>query len=181
MPIALKTSRLLLRPLRLDDAIALSDLINNERISRNLARVKHPYTLDDANMWLASRDHADQGLPVFAITLDGRLIGVIGIEEDQIADSAEFGYWLGEPWWGRGYMREAANAVLAHGFEAAGCERCTSGYRHGNEASRRILEGLGFRHTGHARRFSAARKAIMDVATLEITRREWERRPSSAR
>ena len=80
---------------------------------------------------------------------------------------------LAEPWWGNGYTGKAAAAVLAHGFMKAGYERITSGYRHGNEASRRILDRLGFRHIGHHLIFSAGRSAMMQAASVEITRREW--------
>jgi hypothetical protein len=72
-------------------------------------------------------------------------------------------------------MGEAVTAVLQHGFITGGYDRITAGYRHGNEASRRILLRAGFRHTGHTRRRSLGRKAMMDIATVEITRREWLR------
>ena len=169
MTSTLATSRLRLRPPLADDAYVVANLINNPRIAHNLMRVRSPYLLDDAHNWLSRlRTSTD---PVFAITLAGKLIGVIGIEGER--HEGDLGYWLSEPHWGKGYTREAAAAILEHAFTAAGYETIVAGYRHGNEASRRILIGLGFRHTGHAQVYSCGRKAKMLTARLELTRREW--------
>jgi RimJ/RimL family protein N-acetyltransferase len=165
----LATSRLLLRPPRAGDAYVVADLINNPRIAHNLARVRSPYSLDDAHNWLNGL-HASAD-PVFAITLNGKLIGVIGIEGER--HEGELGYWLSDPYWGMGYTREAATTIIEHAFATTGYEAIVAGYRHGNEASRRILIGLGFRHTGHAQVYSLGRKAKVLTARLEITRREW--------
>jgi RimJ/RimL family protein N-acetyltransferase len=72
-------------------------------------------------------------------------------------------------------MSEAARAVRDFGFGRAGYDRLTSGYRHGNEASRRILIGLGFRHTGHKLVRSFALGRCVPIATVELTQREWLR------
>jgi RimJ/RimL family protein N-acetyltransferase len=166
----IQTRRLALRGLRESDALALAQLVNNPRIACNLIAVRHPYTLDDAQSWLRSGNQAH----VFAVILEKELIGIVGLEPDpSVISSAELGYWLGEPWWGRGLMAEAASAVLGHAFTSAGLERLTSGCRYGNEASWRILSRLGFRHVSHARVYSLGRKAMMEIATFELTRREW--------
>jgi ribosomal-protein-alanine N-acetyltransferase len=175
MTTVLDTPRMKLRAPRDQDAIAVAQLINNPAVSRNLTRVPHPYALDDARIWLAGLKRSQGRAHVFALTLDEAPIGVIGLEEHSPEPSAELGYWLGEPWWGNGYMSEAARAVLHYGFGTIELERVTSGYRHGNEASRRILSRLGFRHTGHARVHSLALKRMISIATVEVTRREWLR------
>jgi len=169
----LTTKHLVLRPIREDDARAVAGLINNPRISHKLTRVRFPYVLDDAHSWLATMKTANDQAHVFAIVHDHGLIGVIGLEKDPLADEAELGYWLSEQWWGKGLMSEAVRAVAAFAFSDLGYARIIAGYRHGNEASRRILIGLGFRHTGHKRAYSLGTKTMIDIATLEITRREW--------
>jgi ribosomal-protein-alanine N-acetyltransferase len=171
----LRTPRLLLRPPRSEDATYIADLINNERISRNLARVPFPCTLDDVRNWLAVLSHEAHDAHVFALTRGPEPIGVIGLEGDDHSDTAELGYWLGEPWWRGGWMSEAAFAVVRHGFEDLCFERVTAGYRRGNEASRRLLLHLGFRITGHTRMYSRGSRAVVEVARTEITRREWLR------
>ena len=59
-------------------------------------------------------------------------------------DECELGYWLGKPFWGRGYVPEAARAILRHGFEDLGMTTVWCGYYDGNEKSRRVQEKLGF-------------------------------------
>ncbi|MBL8907227.1 MAG: GNAT family N-acetyltransferase [Rhizobiales bacterium] len=163
------TERLLLRPIGPPDLLPIARHINNLAVAQNLTRVVHPYYPDDFHRW-EQRDkrHAH----VFGITLKGAIIGVVGLESDAVGSEAELGYWLAEAYWNQGLMSEAARAATDFGLGRAGYDRLVSGYRHGNEASRRILIGLGFRHTGHKSAWSFALKRPVAIATVELTRRE---------
>lgn len=59
-------------------------------------------------------------------------------------DECELGYWLGKPFWGRGYMPEAAKELLRHGYEDLGMQTIWCGYYDGNEKSKRVQEKVGF-------------------------------------
>lgn len=59
-------------------------------------------------------------------------------------DECELGYWLGKPFWGRGYMPEAAREIIRHGFEDLGMNTIWCGYYEGNQKSKRVQEKLGF-------------------------------------
>lgn len=59
-------------------------------------------------------------------------------------DECELGYWIGQPFWGKGYIPEAARALLRHGFEDLGMTTVWCGYYDGNVKSKRIQEKLGF-------------------------------------
>ena len=59
-------------------------------------------------------------------------------------DECELGYWLGKEFWGRGYMPEAARAVLRHAFETLGMSVIWCGYYDGNNKSKRVQEKVGF-------------------------------------
>lgn len=59
-------------------------------------------------------------------------------------DECELGYWLGKPFWGRGYMPEAARGIIRHGFEELGMNTIWCGYYEGNQKSKRVQEKLGF-------------------------------------
>ena len=59
-------------------------------------------------------------------------------------DECELGYWLGKPFWGQGYMPEAAGKLLRHAFEDLGMKTIWCGYYDGNEKSKRVQEKLGF-------------------------------------
>lgn len=60
-------------------------------------------------------------------------------------DECELGYWLGKPYWGRGYMPEAAEELIRRGFEELGMTTIWCGYYDGNQKSRRVQEKLGFK------------------------------------
>ncbi len=108
MSLEIKTDRLLLRPLALADAPALVPLIGDYEVARWLTVVPHPYTLADGETFV--REIA--GPWDRAITLAGELIGVVGI-------SGGLGYWLGRPFWGHGYMSEAAAALVEAWFSGS--------------------------------------------------------------
>ena len=143
----LETERLVLRPPRLEDARAISTLINDRRIVEMTVRVPHPYTFADAESWLATVN-THKGQASFLVTLaDGTLIGVCSttLRESGIL---ELGYWFGVAYWGKGYATEAARAVIDHAFDDLGHELLHAGARISNPASRRVLEKCGFQWTG---------------------------------
>jgi RimJ/RimL family protein N-acetyltransferase len=141
----LETERLVLRAPHLDDVKAIARLINDRRIAENTARIPHPYSIADAEQFLATVNRRD-GQATFAIVLKGHFIGLCGIDPRE-AD-AELGYWLGVPYWSRGYATEAARAVIDHAFGDLGHDILQAGARVSNPASRRVLEKCGFQWTG---------------------------------
>jgi RimJ/RimL family protein N-acetyltransferase len=143
----LETARLVLRAPSLADARVFAELVNDRRIAEMLTRVPHPYTLADATEFLSSANRGD-GETVFLITArDASLLGCCGIAR-RPGQPPELGYWLGVPYWGKGYATEAARAVIDHAFADLGCEALVSGARVSNPASRRVLEKCGFQWTG---------------------------------
>ncbi len=143
----LQTARLILRPPQLQDAKAIAALANDIRIAQNTLRLPHPYTVADAEKFIASMDKGE-GEVAFIVTLrSGALIGIAGIAKLN-GNAPELGYWLGVPFWGHGYATEAARAVIDHAFTEIGCEQLQSGARISNPASRRVLEKCGFQWCG---------------------------------
>lgn len=152
MILLLETRRLRLRLPRESDAAAITEQIGEWEVASKLGRVPFPYELSMAHEWLArqaAERRAGKGID-FAITLaaeDDTLRGCVGFS-DKNESTAELGYWLAKPYWGRGLMTEAAGAAVAFGFEVLGLQRLTSGHLDGNEASGAVLRKLGFRVTG---------------------------------
>src|SRR3954470_21866226 len=104
MDVALETKRLILRQPRPEDAAAIARQLNNFRVAGNLSRVPYPYRVADAKAWLATwradKPPAETG---FSLELPGEgLIGHCGYHPS--SRGAEIGYWLGEPFWNRGFM-----------------------------------------------------------------------------
>jgi RimJ/RimL family protein N-acetyltransferase len=141
----LKTARLVLRAPSRGDLPAIVALVGDRRVAANTARIPHPYTAADALGLIASINQKDSET-VFALELNGALIGMCGLDPRQ--DGAELGYWLGVPFWGRGYATEAARAVIDYAFAKLGHGLLSSGARVSNPASRRVLEKCGFQWTG---------------------------------
>jgi RimJ/RimL family protein N-acetyltransferase len=141
----LETERLALRAPRLADGKAIARLVNDRRIAENTARIPHPYGVADAEQFLAAVNR-QEGEATFAIMLKGEIIGMCGIESREAA--AELGYWLGVPYWNRGYATEAVRAVIDHAFGDLEHDALQAGARVSNPASRRVLEKCGFQWTG---------------------------------
>ena len=153
-----RTERLLLRPGWAEDAPALAAAIADEMIVRNLAVVPWPYSLRDAEAFLAApRDPVLPSMLVFERT-DGepQLIGSCGLGR-RPSGAVELGYWISRPYWGRGYATEAGEALVDIA-RALGIERLEASHFLDNPASGRVLEKLGFQPTGMiAPRLSCAR------------------------
>ncbi|HTC05965.1 MAG TPA: GNAT family N-acetyltransferase [Xanthobacteraceae bacterium] len=141
----LATARLVLRAPRRSDGEAIAALANDRRIAANTARIPHPYAIEDAEQFIAAVNKRE-GEACFAVTLDGAPIGVCSV--DLREDGPEVGYWLGVPYWGRGFATEAVRALIDHAFGDLEHETLISGSRVNNPASRRVLEKCGFQWTG---------------------------------
>jgi RimJ/RimL family protein N-acetyltransferase len=141
----LATERLTLRAPRHEDVKAIAGLANDRRIAENTARIPHPYGIDDAEQFIATVNRRD-GEACFVMMLDGTLVGACGI--DPLDAGAELGYCLGAGYWGRGFMTEAARAVIDHAFGDLRHETLYAGARVSNPASRRVLEKCAFQWTG---------------------------------
>jgi RimJ/RimL family protein N-acetyltransferase len=128
------------------DKAALLRVANNRKVWRNLMHVfPHPYTDADADAWF---DLLDKTTPRthWAVEVDGSAAGGIGIDrgEGVHARTARFGYWLGEPYWGRGVMSAAARATADYVFEHFDVARLEAPVFEWNPASMRVLEKCGF-------------------------------------
>jgi RimJ/RimL family protein N-acetyltransferase len=177
----LRTKRLLLRPLRSDDATPLFALFANWNVIRFLSSPPWPYTLDDAK-WFVSQ--VISGAPelneeALAITQDGAFIGVIGVrlrEANALQRGAgpNIGYWIGEPFWGQGFMSEAVHAFVRHIFEAATADAIFSGAFTENVASLRVQAKVGFVHDGDTTLFSKPRGAEFPHVNTVLTRTRFE-------
>jgi RimJ/RimL family protein N-acetyltransferase len=143
-----RTPRLLLRPGFPEDAPALAAAIGDRMIARNLAVVPWPYTLRDAEAFLASpRDPVLPSLLMFERT-DGppRLIGASGLGR-RASGAVELGYWIARTAWGRGFATEAGRALIDIA-RALGLAQLEASHFIDNPASARVLDKLGFESTG---------------------------------
>jgi RimJ/RimL family protein N-acetyltransferase len=167
----LETKRLLLRPLRDDDAYAMTSAVNNYEVSKNLARVAYPYSLGDAKEFINLQRGFEKPSQTCAIAFRAapdELIGVVAYEAN-----LEFGYWLRQCCWNMGLMSEAAAALLQHAMTQTDIPRLKSGYHTDNPNSGRILRKLGFIETHVEMNFSVAQNKDVPVMKMVLTRETW--------
>jgi RimJ/RimL family protein N-acetyltransferase len=167
----LETARLTLRAPRFEDAKAIATLVNDRRIAENTLRIPHPYGLTDAESFIATANATD-GERAFLITRGAVVLGACGIARRD-GEEPEIGYWLGVPFWRRGYATEAARGVIDHAFGELGYDVLAGGARVSNPASRRVLEKCGFQWTGVGLYRIRALASSAPVDRFRLDRRLW--------
>jgi RimJ/RimL family protein N-acetyltransferase len=169
----LRTERLVLRALESADAPRVQELAGAREVALNTLNIPHPYLPAAAEEWIASQDKKRaQGHLDFAID-DGQLVGAIGLRVQNDFERAEIGYWIGKPFWGRGYATEAAAAIIRYGFEKLNLHRIYAGYFSRNEKSARIMIKNGMKYEGTLRQHVKKWDEFVDIVYYGILREEW--------
>ena len=143
-----------IRSFRPEDAESVARHANNRKVWRNLRdRFPHPYRVRHAEVWI---DLAAAQTPEtnFAIASATEAIGGIGLElrRDVHRRSANVGYWLGEPYWGRGIATRALQAFTEFAFAEFDLVRIDANVYEWNPASARVLEKAGYEYEGRLRK-----------------------------
>jgi len=146
------------------DVDALAKYANNRNISINLRdRFPYPYTREIAQAFIRS---ARERLPetAFAIAVNAEAVGGIGfvLQEDIERVSAEIGYWLAEPFWGRGIATDAVRAVTTYAIAKHALTRVYARVADWNTASMRVLEKAGYTLEARLRRSAIKDGRIID-------------------
>ena len=152
------------RSLVAGDAESITKYANNRNISLNLRdRFPYPYTRADAEGFIAAA-WAQRPETDFAIASRSEAIGGIGFhpQADVHRLTAEIGYWLGEPFWGRGIATRAVRAVTAWAFATTSLERLYACVFATNPASARVLSNAGYQFEGRMRRAVIKDGRILD-------------------
>jgi len=153
-----------LRPFVPEDAPSLAHHANDLAVWRNLRDLfPHPYALEHAVGFLGYVTTCPPGQHL-AIVVDGQAAGTIGLKlgTDVERISAELGYWLGAPFWGRGIMTEAVRAFTEDSFDRFSLRRIFALPFAYNSASCRVLEKAGFRLEGTMRQAAIKEGQITD-------------------
>ncbi|HEV3410634.1 MAG TPA: GNAT family protein [Chthoniobacterales bacterium] len=160
----LELTRCVLRAWRADDAPALAEALNNRNVWLKVRdHIPHPYTVADAETYL-QRQADNEPAQTLCIEVNGNVAGGIGLHPGKDVNrlTAELGYWLAEPLWGRGIITEAVQAMVTHGFATLPLERIEAYVFANNPASVRVLEKAGFEFEGRLRRSVIKDGQILD-------------------
>lgn len=144
----LTTERLVLRPWKETDAESLYEYAKDPEVGPiagwpphkseegSLEVIRHVFTGEEC--YAICEKGTDKAIGAVELKLNGHT------DMTERDDECELGYWLGKPFWGRGYMPEAAGELLRRGFEDLGMTTIWCGYYEGNQKSKRVQEKLGF-------------------------------------
>jgi RimJ/RimL family protein N-acetyltransferase len=173
----LLTPRLRLRPFELADGPEVEALAGVRAIADTTLSIPHPYPVGAAKAWIATHAPAwDARSNVnYAVTSadGGTLLGAVGLLLAPAHASAELGYWIAVPAWGRGYATEAAAALCDFGFAHLGLHRIHALHFVRNPASGCVLRKLGMRHEGNLREAVRKWEQFEDVTLYAVLARDW--------
>ena len=162
----------ILRDWREEDAPAVARYADNRKVWLCLRdRFPHPYRLEHAQEFIR-RARAAAPPTLFAITTPTEAIGSIGLSlgQDVHRYTAELGYWLAEPYWGRGIVTRAVQAMVEYAFGRLGLQRIHAEPFAGNPASARVLEKAGFLLEGRMRASAFKDGSIVDQLLYAIVK-----------
>jgi RimJ/RimL family protein N-acetyltransferase len=174
----IQTGRLKIRPFTLDDVATVSRLAGERDIASTTILIPHPYAQVDAENWIKTHEAAFAAAHSMDLAVcdraAGQVLGAIGLVFQPQHDRAELGYWIGKPYWGRGYATEAGSAVLAYAFTTLRYHRVGAYHFTRNPASGRVLQKIGMRHEGVWRGHMKKWGVYEDCEVYGILRAEWE-------
>ncbi|MFP6641227.1 MAG: GNAT family protein [Myxococcota bacterium] len=164
------------RPWQKGDEEALAALANNRKIWRNLTEgFPHPYRIEDAVSWIRYARSRRSGETALAVLVDGQIAGGVGFrrQADLSSRTAVIGYWLGEPYWGRGIATRALMHATHQAFQNFDFVRLEAGVLEWNPASRRVLEKAGYSlEVRHAKRIFKDGQ-VCDEFLYVLLRDDW--------
>jgi RimJ/RimL family protein N-acetyltransferase len=168
-------TRVTLRPWKPADAAALARHANNLNVARHLRdRFPHPYTIADARQFIQSTAGMQPAMQ-FAMIAGGEAVGGIGFfpGADVERFSAEIGYWLAEPLWGRGITVDAIGLMSHYAFEVCNMLRLFALPFADNAQSIRVLEKAGYVREATLRASSVKQGTIRDQALYALVNTAW--------
>lgn len=169
-----------IRKWKLSDAKDLAIALSNRKIQDNLRDgLPYPYTEQDGADYISAMLSADENETfAFAITVDGKVVGSIGIfrQANIHRQTAELGYYIAEEYWGKGMMTEAVKQICEYVFSQSDIIRIYAEPFAYNAGSCRVLEKAGFQYEGTLRRNAVKNGKIIDMKMYSLLKEEvsWE-------
>ncbi|WP_020617398.1 GNAT family N-acetyltransferase [Paenibacillus daejeonensis] len=170
----LVTERLTLRLLELSDAEAIEALAGDKRVADTTLNIPHPYPKGSATPFIRARQEAaarGDGYS-FAVTLtEGKVfLGVVGLHVSKAHNMAELAYWMGSPYWSRGYCTEAASRVVQFAFDELQVNRVFAAAMTRNPASYKVMEKIGMQLEGTLRQHIRKGEVYEDLRYYGVLR-----------
>ncbi|MBY0122981.1 GNAT family N-acetyltransferase [Bacillus sp. S/N-304-OC-R1] len=173
----LEAERIILRSLTLDDAEKVEEYASDYEVAKTTLNIPHPYPKGSARSFIENVLEAEKEgkTATYAIVRkeDSSLIGLVGIRPVAEHKRAELGYWVGKPFWGKGYGTEASKLIIKYGFEVLKLNRIYALAFTDNPGSWRIMEKCGMKHEGILRNHVMKENKPVDLTYYSILRDEY--------
>lgn len=176
----LNTERLVLRPLQQSDVPVMHTLCNDPDVSAPIADMPYPYPVEAAAGTVEAMQHLMASGEVYAFAVVPRdsksseLVGIVYLIPNPVYQHAELIYWLGKPYWGKGYATEAAHAVLTFAFGPLKLHRVYASVFRGNTASAHVLEKCGMQFEGMQREHILKKGQFIDLLSYGLLSSEFK-------
>ncbi|MDP7322241.1 MAG: GNAT family N-acetyltransferase [Bacteriovoracaceae bacterium] len=174
----IKTSRLILKPFQIDDSKSVHLLADDIKIASTTGTIPHPYKLSDAESWINT--HVDNWQKKNSLTLSvclnekNKIIGAIELILKLQHKRAELAYWIGFPFWNRGYCTEASKAIVSYGFNQLDLRKITAHHMLSNPASGKVMEKLGMKREGVFEQHFIRFGEFQDMAAYGVLRENFK-------
>jgi [ribosomal protein S5]-alanine N-acetyltransferase len=172
----LQAGQVFLSPFVLADAPLVQRYAGAPEIARTTQNVPHPYPDGGAEKWIAGHllQYLEHRNVVFAVRSPaGELLGAIHLDLNLNDRIGELGYWIGFPFWGKGFCTAAARRMIQFGFENYTLNKIYARHLGGNTASGRVMEKAGMQKEGIQRQHVMKDGVSMDVVEYGILRAEY--------
>ncbi len=174
------TDRLRLRPFELSDAKMVQKYAGDLSVADTTLNVPHPYENGLAEKWISTHQEKYESgeLINYAITIksENEIVGCIGLVlYDRRFDIYELGYWIGKPFWNKGYCTESAKAIITYGFEKHKIHKIIATHILRNPASGKVMLKAGMKLEGTFKEQVKKWDIWEDVNAYGITKSEWSK------
>lgn len=173
-----ETSRIILREIQLDDALLVEKYASDEQLAKTTLNVPSPYPKGSAINYLAHTIELQKAgkIRILAVVLKetNALIGLMSIGINNTFQRGELGYWIGRPFWGKGYGTEAAEKMLEIGFTELKLNKVFAQAFSNNPGSYRIMEKIGLKQEGILREHVYRFNVFHDIVVYGMTVRDFK-------
>lgn len=174
----METERLILRPFQAEDAETVVKLCNNINIYNPTVNIPFPYSLDNFFTWFNTHQHHFdmKTMYTYAIVLKetNELVGSTSLSHIKSHHRGELGYWIGEPYWNKGYATEAARALVHFGFTYTQLNRIFALYFLSNPQSAGVMKKIGMKEEGLLRQHFLKDGRFYDTGYCAIIKEDYK-------
>ncbi|MGB6220114.1 GNAT family N-acetyltransferase [Haloferula sp.] len=167
-----------LSPFSLGDAGLVQQYAGDAEVARTTLNVPHPYPDGAAEKWIASHllQYLEKKNAVFAVrSTSGDLYGAINLGLNMNDQIGELGYWIGVPFWNKGFCTDAARRLIQFGFDDIGLNKIYARHLGGNAGSGRVMEKIGMKKEGIQRQHTMKNGELRDIVEYGILKSEYKK------